>query len=303
MKTYVVGHKNPDTDSVVAAIALSVLRSNSVAAVSGTINNETKYLLESFGYDTPALLPAEKKSVILVDNNGNPDELADGLLESEIVAVYDHHKLGGLKTVEPVEVYIRPVGSTATVLFDLYANDLGKIDTRLASLMIGAILSDTLNFTSPTTTEDDRNAAERLNEIATLDIPELAEGLFAAKSDVSMLSDAELIGKDYKVFEFHGKKVGVGVWETVLPQTIRDRKIGILKELENKKTAEALDFILFAVVDIVNGNSEFILCGKKEEELTVGTFGGSVIDSVLLCPGIVSRKKQVVPQLENYLAL
>ncbi len=301
MNAYAIGHKNPDTDSVVAAIAFSTIHEGFVPAVACEINKETSYLLNRFGFTIPVLLPAEEKKVALVDTN-NPEEFADNLKEDEIVSIVDHHKMGGIKTAEPVVVTIRVVGSTNTVLYELGKKESISFDARLASIMIGAIVSDTLNLTSPTTTDADRTAVEELNMVANLDIQQLADEMFAAKSDISDISTAELLGKDYKEFEVNGKKVGVGVWETVKPEMVLERKSEILAELAQKKQAEGLAVIVFACVDILAAKSDFFVVSTDEQIMLENIYGVKTVDSILTAEGVVSRKKQMNPQITDYLS-
>jgi manganese-dependent inorganic pyrophosphatase len=173
-------------------------------------------------------------------------------------------------------------------------------EKNLAGALIAAILSDTLKFTSPTTTDEDKKAVEELNEVAGVNVDELASEMFAAKSDISDVPTEELLGKDYKVFEMSGKKVGIGVWETVMPQTILERKAEILEKLAQKKTAEGLDLIYFSGVDILNGNSDLFVVSEGEKQVAEAVWGSEVSEGILPLAGVVSRKKQIVPPLENY---
>jgi manganese-dependent inorganic pyrophosphatase len=301
MRTYVIGHKNPDTDSVVSAIALAFLRDCS-PAVSGKINKETDFLLKKFGFELPPLLPDGEKRIILVDNNGNPEELAPGIEPTEIVEVVDHHKLGGLKIAEPIPVTIKTLGSTATIIFNLYQESSKKISKEMAGLMLGAIVSDTLKFTSPTTTRDDIKAAETLSEMASVNIDDLASEMFAAKSDISDVPTPELLRKDYKVFDMTGNKVGIGVWETTLPEAVISRKKEIMQSLEDIKKTDGLDFVLFGVVDILDTKTHLMLLGEPELQLIEKAFGAKAVEGVAALPGVVSRKKQLVPTLERALS-
>lgn len=299
MTTYVVGHKNPDTDSIVSAIALSELEGYKPAR-SGDLNKETVFVLNTFKVSVPEPLPAGEKNVVLVDNNGNPDELADGIDVNKIISVYDHHKLGGLKTTEPITVWVEPVGSTATLISELY--DLRDITPQpeIAGILLSGIISDTLNFTSPTTCDRDHLAAEKLNKIAKVNMDKLAKDMFASKSDISDVATENLITKDYKIFEMSGKKVGVGVWETIIPHTVLKRSEDIVRALEAERKEGGLDYIFFAVVDILQKTAYFIVPSGKEAIVVEAVFPGKVTGNTLVVEGVVSRKKQIVPPLEKY---
>lgn len=296
-----MGHKNPDTDSIVSAIALAELEGVTPAR-AGEINKETEYVLKRFDFDLPQIAPAEEKKIMLVDMNGNPEEMAEGVKPEEIISIIDHHKLSGFKTSEPINVHVRAVGATATLIKSLYQKNQKEISKEMAGLLLSAVISDTLKLTSPTTTKEDTKCAEELTKLAGLNIDELADAMFAAKSDISGVPTEELLGKDYKVFEMSGKKVGAGVWETVLPATILERKPEIIEKLAAKKSQEGLDLIFFAGVDILKGNSDLFIVSGAEKAVAEAVWGGETKDGVLALSGVVSRKKQIVPPLENYLA-
>lgn len=298
MKTFVIGHKNPDTDSVVSAIILSRVEGH-IPAVTAEVNKETAFVLKRFGFDSPVIIPKDSKQVILVDHN-SPEEMHENIKKEEISGIVDHHKLSGPFTDEPVSVYIKPCGSTATIVSIISDDHSYGLDRDEASLLIAGIISDTLNFTSPTATDLDRETLEKLNQIAGLSIEELAQEMFAAKSDISDIKSADLIEKDYKVFDMSGKKIGIGVWETTLPQTILDRQPEIDKILNEKKVKENLDYILFGAVDILKSETHFLLGEEAEAELVSEVFGAKAKKGIATLGGVVSRKKQIVPKLEKY---
>lgn len=302
MKTYVVGHKNPDTDSIVSAIAYSSIEGGCIPARAGNLNKETEYVLNRFGFEVPVMLPDDAKEVILVDTNGNSEEMAEGLSAEKVKEVIDHHKLGGLVTATPIEVYIKPYGSTATLIKMFSDGHKKDLDKKTAGILLAGIISDTLNFKSPIATEKDKKAAAELAKISGVDPDELAEKMFAAKSDISDVQTDDLVSKDYKVFDMSGKKVGVGVWETTKPQTVLERKDEIAKSLAEKKKKDGLSCILFGAVDILGGKSHFCLSDGDDKKVAEKVFGGTAVDGVLEARGVVSRKKQMIPPLEKYFA-
>jgi manganese-dependent inorganic pyrophosphatase len=300
MKTYVIGHKNPDTDSIVSAIAVAELYRFEPAR-AGELNKETEYLLNRFSFQTPALIPIEEKKVFIVDTT-NPDEIADGVTEEQIAGVIDHHKLGGLKAQEPVPITVKPVGSTATIIVGVFKEEGKEITKELAGILTGAILSDTLKLTSPTTTTLDRSVLSELAAIAESDVDQLADEMFKAKSDISDIATEDLITKDYKISEMSGRKVGIGVWETVLPELVLERKTEIMTALAKRKETDGLQLILFSAVDILKSKSEMFVIAEAEAQAVEGTFGVKPADGIAELPGVVSRKKQIVPPLEKYFA-
>jgi manganese-dependent inorganic pyrophosphatase len=306
MKTYIVGHKNPDTDSVVSAIALSELEKaegkDYIAVRAGDLNKETEFVLNQFAFKMPELLPEGEKKVILVDHN-EVSQISENISTDQIQCIIDHHKLGGLSLSEPISVRTKPVVSTATMIAQIFNEDNIEITKNVAGILLAGIISDTLNLTSPTTTEKDKKIVEALNKIANIDIERLAKDMFAAKSDISDIPTEELLNKDYKNFEIVGKKIGFGVWETVLPEAVLEREQEIINILDKMKQEESLDFVFFAVVDILNNNSVFIIISDTEKEVAEAAFGGKVENGLMKLEGVVSRKKQMIPPLEKYFSI
>ncbi len=304
MNTYVVGHKNPDTDSVVAAIAFAEFETAvgkpCSPAIAGAPNKETAYVLDRFGVVTPGLLPDEEKKVIVVDVN-EPSQLADNVKPEEIAGVLDHHKLGGLATAEPIYVRIEPLGSTSTLVARMFRAEGFDIPETIAKLLLAGILSDTLNFNSPTTTDMDKETAEFLNKTAKVDMDSLAKEMFKAKSDLTGISSEELVKADYKVFDINGKKVGIGVFETVHPVAALERQADLIDALGKKKTADGLDYIFLSIIDILGEAAYTITASDEDKALVSKAFDTIEKDGALFSPGIVSRKKQIVPAIEKVL--
>jgi len=288
---------------VIGAISLCALKpfgtEDYLPVRAGEINKETEYILKRFKLDVPAMIPEEDKKIILVDHN-SPEEMSEFIKPDEIMGIFDHHKLSGPFTDEPIEVSMRPVGSTCSLVATLMQKYEVEPEPNLAGALLCGVLSDTLKFTSPTTTDEDRGIAAWLNGFAGIDIDKTADEMFAAKSDISKIKTDELVTKDYKVFEMGGEKVGIGVWETVMPSSILERKDEILKVIAEKK--DGLDYIYFAAIDILDQKAHFFIAGEKEQNAAESAFGGKTHTGVLMVPGVVSRKKQIVPVLEKYFA-
>lgn len=306
-KTIIIGHKNPDTDSVIAAMAAEryyndVLKIDAKACRAGEINNETRFVLKTLSLKAPSLLKGVKKedTVVLVDHNES-GQIADGISISQISGIIDHHKIV-FETERPISIRIEPIGSTSSLIAKMYFESGKKISAGVARLLLAGILSDTLGLTGPTTTDEDKKIVKALNKIAKIDIKEFVSELFAAKSSLKGISIETLITQDYKLFEMGKSKVGIGVWETTNPESVNVEKTKILKLLFEKKAKEKLDYIFFFVVDIIKQGSVLYLIGENEAELAKKVFKGSVDGGVMILDGIVSRKKQIAPVLTEALS-
>jgi manganese-dependent inorganic pyrophosphatase len=293
-----IGHKNPDTDSVLSAILVSrfgkkIFGFEIEAVIANNINNETKFVLDFLKLKEPRLLKKIKNEKVIMVDTTEPKQIINGLTEDNLMAIIDHHNLGGLKSSRPIYTRVEPIGCTGSVIYKILKEKDIKIDKISAILMATCILSDTLNFNSPTTTNDDKKILKELNKIAKLDIQEFVRELFAAKSSLKGVSISDIISKDYKQFDMGKYKVGIGVWETTNPDGVNLQKDEIIPVLIKKKEKEKMDYMFFAVIDIIKNNSYLYIIGDEEEELAK--------DNILFSKGTVSRKKQLVPPLMNKL--
>ncbi|HIQ32835.1 MAG TPA: manganese-dependent inorganic pyrophosphatase [Methanothermococcus okinawensis] len=301
---YVVGHKNPDTDSICSAIVLAYFL-DGVPARLGDLNPETQLVLRRFGVMEPELIrSAEGKEIFLVDHSEKSQTL-DDLERGKLVGILDHHKIG-ITTVEPIVYLAKPVGSTATIIGELYfkngldiiGGENKELKPDLAGLLLSAIISDTVLFRSPTTTDLDKKIGEKLAEIAGIeDIQAYGMELLKAKSTVSKMKPEEIVELDYKEYNFNGRKVGIGQVEVIDIGEIQEKKEEIFRILQ-EKLKEGYDLILFLITDIMRGGSEVLVVGNREafeRAFNVKLEGNSVY-----LEGVMSRKKQVVPPLERY---
>jgi len=298
----VLGHKNPDTDTIVSSLVLADYFQNNLqlsakALRLGELNNETKYVLENFRVKLPSMIRRIEKDekVALVDHN-EVGQSWSGLDFSQVAYIFDHHKLA-IETEKPIFMRVEPLGSTASLLAKMFQEKKVVISKVNAKLLLAGILSDTLNLSSPTTTLEDEKIVTDLNKIAQIDLANLVEEMFAAKSSLSGISIEDIISLDYKEFTTDKARVGVGVWETTLPNEVNKKKALIWSALEKQKKENQLDYLFFMVVDILEKNSYLYLIDKKETELAETIFQGKIKDQVMFLKGIVSRKKQVVPPL------
>ena len=301
-KIIAIGHKNPDADSVLAAILVSkfgkkIFGFNVEAVVANEINNETKFILNLLKIKTPRILKKIKNEKVILVDTTEPNQIIDGLTEDNLLAIIDHHNLGGLQSSKPIYTRVEPIGCTGSVMYKILKEENIKIDKVSAVIMIVCIISDTLNFNSPTTTNEDKKILKELNKIAKLNLKKFTKDLFAAKSSLKGISVKDIVNKDYKQFDMGEYKVGIGVWETTNPESVNLQKDKIIKELVRKKKKEKLDYLFFAAVDIVKNNSYLYTIGEEENVLAEKIFKGEVKDEVMFLKNIVSRKKQVVPVL------
>lgn len=303
----VVGHKNPDTDAIVSAIAVANLKTAqgiaAQAVAQGEPNPETRFVLEKFGFEAPTVENVfAGRDVILVDHSDK--QLApDDLDRARLVGIYDHHKLGGLKTDEPIEVIVKPWGCTATIIHQAFSQSGVAIDPALAGLMLSAILSDTRVFRSPTTTEHDRKAVADLARIAGIADIE-AHGLSmlqAYNEEMAKLDDTALVGMDFKIFQMGSKRVGVAQLEAYDAMFLINRLAGLRHAMQQRQSTDQLDAMILAVTDVRRGGSTILAVGPNAAVaqsalgLTDAPHGDWKQD-------VLSRKRQLIPPLEKAFA-
>ena len=303
MTVQVFGHKSPDTDSTGSPIIWAwylneVKGCNAEAVLLGEPNTEAAWLLTRWDLPKPRIISdvAAGAPVVIVDTN-NPAELPAGINDADITAIIDHHKLvGGLETKGPIDITIRPLACTATIMHDLM--DSADMPDWIKGTMLTCILSDTLEFRSPTTTNHDRAVAEKLAADLGINIPGYAAEMFAAKSDVSAFSAAELLRMDSKEYEVDGKQFRVSVLETTAPKTVLDRKDALMAAMPGVATEDGADQVLLFVVDILNEEATLIVPNDLVKTIAEKSFGAAPTGDTVVLPGIMSRKKQIIPNLK-----
>lgn len=296
IKKFVIGHKNPDTDSVVSAIVFSkYLKNGAVPTIAGELNRETSFVFSFLKEKKPKLLkkaPVNSK-FYLVDHGGLEQSIV-GINPEDILGVIDHHQMLGLTTVEPIFYRAEVLGSTSTILAKMFQEKGKKIDKRNAGLLLSGIISDTLKLTSKTTTIEDKSIAKELAKISGINIKELAQKMFEAKSDISGMSIKDIVLSDYKEYKHLGKNIGIGVFETVLTAPFKGKDEKILEVLADVKKETKADLVFFGLVDILKKETFLYLLSEKEDNVSKKAFGVSG-DRVVLLKGVTSRKKQLVP--------
>ena len=302
----VFGHTSPDTDTTGSAIVWAwYLNSHTTHKatpyVLGKLNKETAFVLNKWGVEEPEQLTElkEGEEIIIVDTN-NPEELLPEINKAKILAIIDHHKLiGGISTESPTEVTIRPYASTTTVMHELMGEAKENLPNDIAGIILSCILSDTLAFRSPTTTPYDKELAERLAKQLGVDIVEYSNEMFKAKSDVSDFTDVGLLHLDSKKFDVGDKKIRISVVETMDTSSVLSRKAGIIEAIKKLLEEEKdTDEILFFIISILDEEATVLTYNQFTKDLITTSFNVTVDSDTEVLPGIVSRKKQIIPALK-----
>ena len=296
MSLFVFGHKSPDTDSICSAISLAYLKNKlGVEAKAYALEEprkEAKFVLDYFKVEAPEVLPAgaiKGQDVALVDHN-EVAQTADDIAEANLVEVIDHHKIGCLSTDLPISVRIMPVGCTCTIVYQMYKENNVEVPYEIAGLLLSAILSDTLLFKSPTTTEMDKLACEELSKIANVDMESYAMEMFKAGTSLDEYSIEEIVNMDFKEFDMSGKRVGIGQVFTLDIDSIFAKKDEFLSHINSTD----YDMLVLAITDIIKEGSYLIY--KAEDKIIAEAFSVDASQGVF-AEGVVSRKKQLVPNL------
>jgi manganese-dependent inorganic pyrophosphatase len=304
MTTFVFGHKSPDTDSTGSPLIwewfVNHTGGDASAKLLGEPNTEAAFMLDRWNLAKPEIIDnvADGQPCVIVDTN-NPAELPANINGADVRAIIDHHKLvGGLETSGPIDITIRPLACTATIMHDLMGAHAAHMPEAIKGAMLSCILSDTLEFRSPTTTDTDRALAEKLAADLGIDIAAHASELFAAKSDVSAFSASELLRMDSKEYEVDGVKFRVSVLETTSPKTVLDRKSEIMDAMPAVAGEDKVNEVLLFVVDILNEEATMLIPNDLSKRVAEKSFGATVSGDTVVLPGVMSRKKQIIPSLK-----
>ena len=300
-KILVFGHQSPDTDSICSALVKAILdkKKNGVEHIParlGNVNKETQYVLDYLGLEAPMFIEniEEGQKVILVDHN-EFGQSANGIEKAKIIGVIDHHRVSGFQTAEPLYFTARPYGCTCTILYNMFKDSNIEIEKTEAVLMASAIISDTLLLKSPTTTKKDVEALKDLATIANIDVNTYGLDMLKAGTDLSSFTAEELINIDAKCVEMNGSKVKIAQVNTVDIEDVLKSQKDLEAAINKKIEEENLDLFMFAITDIVNSNSEAIVLGERTD-IIEKTF--KIENNIAVMPGVVSRKKQMLPMVE-----
>ncbi|MDJ1112508.1 manganese-dependent inorganic pyrophosphatase [Macrococcus sp. S115] len=294
------GHQNPDTDTITSALVMADLQKalgKDIEAVRlGDINGETEYALNKFGVEAPRLIESlDKEEVILVDHN-EFQQSALGIEEATILMVVDHHRIANFETAGPLHYRAEPVGCTATILHKMYKESDVEIKPEIAGLMLSAIISDTLLFKSPTCTDEDVKAAEALAEIANIDLQSYGLEMLKAGASTKDKTAEELLNIDAKSFAMGNHEVRVAQVNTVDIDEVLARQDELEQAINAETAQEGYALFVLVVTDILNSNSKVLALGQQQPAVEKA-FNVALDQNTALLEGVVSRKKQVVPQL------
>lgn len=306
-KVFVLGHKNPDTDSICSAISYAYLK-NQIGMQAepirlGELNNETLYALEKFAIEQPRLVERvseEVSQVILVDHNER-QQSAEDITDVQVIEVIDHHRIANFETTDPLYFRAEPVGCTTTILLKLFKENGVEIPANIAGLMLSAIISDSLLFKSPTCTPQDVAAARELAEIAGIDAEEYGLAMLKAGADLSNKTLEDLMSLDSKEFEAGDHRFEVAQVNAIDVNEVITRQKELEVLMQQVIGQKELDLFAFVVTDILNNNSVAIVLGRRAD-IIEEAFQSSVVDNRVLLPGVVSRKKQIVPVITEALS-
>lgn len=304
-KILVFGHQNPDTDAITSAISYAYLLNQqgleAEAVALGQVNEETAYALNEFGQEAPRVIESigtQTDTVALVDHNESQQSVAD-LAEVEVHSVVDHHKIGDFTSATPLTFIAKPYGCSQTIIFELFQEKGIEIPKEIAGLMLSAIISDTLLFKSPTTTEKDQEVGLALAEIAGVDVEAYGLALLKSGTNVDAKSASEIADGDAKSFEMDGESIRIGQINVVDVDDVLKRKDEVITAMKDLVTENKYAAFLLVVTNILTSDSEGLLVGSEDfMQHAEQAFGGQVNDNQIALPGVVSRKKQVVPPLE-----
>ncbi|AOH39154.1 manganese-dependent inorganic pyrophosphatase [Dialister pneumosintes] len=308
-KVIVIGHKSPDTDSIGAAISYSYLQRQmgveAIAGRAGELNKESKFALEYFGVEAPEFISSvarksesdEKQKVILVDHNESK-QCVDGIQDAEVIEVVDHHRLGDFETSNPIFMLFCPVGCVNTIIYNLYKMRGIQPTKAVAGMMLSAIISDTVLFRSPTTTDKDREAVKELAELAGVDYEQYGMEMLKAGADISDYSAEQLASNDRKEFESAGNTFTVGQISVMDVAPINAKKDAIMAVLEKNKAEKGYVASYLMVTDIL-AEDTFLWFTDGAQEIVEAAFEKKADNQCVYLPKVMSRKKQVSPPLIN----
>lgn len=306
-KVIVIGHKSPDTDSIGAAISYSYLQRQmgveAIAGRAGELNKESKFALEYFGVEAPEFISSvarksesdEKQKVILVDHNESK-QCVDGIQDAEVIEVVDHHRLGDFETSNPIFMLFCPVGCVNTIIYNLYKMRGIQPTKAVAGMMLSAIISDTVLFRSPTTTDKDREAVKELAELAGVDYEQYGMEMLKAGADISDYSAEQLASNDRKEFESAGNTFTVGQISVMDVAPINAKKDAIMAVLEKNKAEKGYVASYLMVTDIL-AEDTFLWFTDGAQEIVEAAFEKKADNQCVYLPKVMSRKKQVSPPL------
>ena len=303
MKELVFGHKNPDTDAIVAAKAYSYLQNklgaDTEAVALGEPNEETQFVLDYFNEPAPRVIKTasnEVDAVMLIDHN-EAQQSVDDIKDVQVTHVVDHHRIANFETSAPLYYHAEPLGCSSTIILKEFKQHGVEVPANIAGMMLSAIISDTLLLKSPTTTDEDVAAVKELAKIAGVDYEKYGLDMLKAGTNLASKSDETLISQDAKSFDMNGTQVRVDQINTVDLNEVFDREDGLRAAIEKQNKENGYDLFLLMVTNILNSDTRLLVVGEPQSAVEQA-FGKKLEDNKMDLPGVVSRKKQIVPPLE-----
>ena len=303
MKELVFGHKNPDTDAIVAAKAYSYLQNklgaDTEAVALGEPNEETQFVLDYFNEPAPRVIKTasnEVDAVMLIDHN-EAQQSVDDIKDVQVTHVVDHHRIANFETSAPLYYHAEPLGCSSTIILKEFKQHGVEVPANIAGMMLSAIISDTLLLKSPTTTDEDVAAVKELAKIAGVDYEKYGLDMLKAGTNLASKSDETLISQDAKSFDMNGTQVRVDQINTVDLNEVFDREDGLRAAIEKQNKETGYDLFLLMVTNILNSDTRLLVVGEPQS-VVEQAFGKKLEDNKMDLPGVVSRKKQIVPPLE-----
>lgn len=303
MKELVFGHKNPDTDAIVAAKAYSYLQNklgaDTEAVALGEPNEETQFVLNYFKEPAPRVIKTvsnEVEAVMLIDHN-EAQQSVDDIKDVQVTHVVDHHRIANFETSAPLYYHAEPLGCSSTIILKEFKQHGVEVPANIAGMMLSAIISDTLLLKSPTTTDEDVAAVKELAKIAGVDYEKYGLDMLKAGTNLASKSDETLISQDAKSFDMNGTQVRVDQINTVDLNEVFDREDGLRAAIEKQNKENGYDLFLLMVTNILNSDTRLLVVGEPQS-VVEQAFGKKLEDNKMDLPGVVSRKKQIVPPLE-----
>lgn len=296
----VFGHKNPDTDTICSSLAYAMykqeLGENVEAVRLGELNNETKYVFDYLGIEPQRMIDSivDNQPVIMIDHN-EFNQSVDNIENAQILEVIDHHRVDNFHTSQPLMMNLQPLGCSATIIYNMMKASGFEPNKIIATLLCSAIVSDSLLFQSPTCTPVDKEVCLELASLAGLEVNEYGMAMLKAGTDLSMYSASELISIDNKTFDTQDGQINVSQVNTVSIDDVLVNKADIIAALNDRKAGDNLSQCILLITDIIKADSVAVVVG--DEDNFASKFNTEVTDNQAYLPGVLSRKKQIVPFL------
>lgn len=293
---YVIGHKNPDTDSICGAISYAHFlkqrfpNKHIIAARAGKVNLETQFVLKYFNAEPPKLLTnAKNKSIIIIDHN-EISQAIDNIKQANILEVIDHHRIGDVETIHPIPFINEPRGSTSSIIADRFNWFRIPLTKKYAGLLLSAILSDTILLRSPTTTKKDRALVRRLGELAKVNPEIYGRKMLEAGCDIIKHSAKQILETDFKSYG----KIGIGQISIANTKDALHRRHELLTEMSKKAKTEKYDHIFLMITNIISLQTDMLVISKDYNKVSK-LFKKEITNNTIVLPKVVSRKAQVQP--------